>query len=172
MTIQKPDIPSVEHYGLWWNFFGDVIKYKLQTTDSKYINLVNDEEIEFWDEELALSQPHIYIVPQSEEVKEGGMFPIILEGEGLFRYLIIVESYDPNRILAKKEATLIVGDIIGMLANDRQLTLDTTRTARNLEFDAFDPIFVKAETEAEDFYVWASVEIVVWKKLTLPATVT
>ncbi len=162
MAIIIPDIPDRDHWGMWANFFADAMKFKLQDSDGIYIEQVNNEEIDVYDGNYALERPHIYIVIRAPDIEERGMHPSYFKMR--FKYRIVVESYDPDKNISKREALNILGDVIGLLANDRKLTIDGTQTARNLEFEAFDPIFVMYD-ELDDMYIWMALEIEIWKDL-------
>lgn len=165
MPVQKPDTPATDHYGEWMNYLSDVLVYLLQVQDSTYLNKVFDSEITVWDGLVALDVPHIYVLPRAEPIKELGMGKQQLDSR--FRYDIIVENFNPIKDEARIDAINILGDIVGLFLNNRTLTIDTTKTCRNLELEIFDPIFV-LDDESSDMYVQTSVELTIWKSLTVP----
>ncbi len=165
MTVAPPEIPSSHHYGEWLDFFGKAIRWLLQDSRGIYIETVADEEIDFYDGNLAYNRPHVYIIPQASDIDESGMAAAHMDI--VFNIRIVIETYQPDKNEARKEASLILGDILGILANDRKITIDGTTTAKNLEFNTYDPVFIM-DDDLDDIYIWQALDLEVWKDLILP----
>lgn len=165
MPVAPPDIPSSGHYGEWLDFFGYAIRWLLQDSEGVYIDKVPDEEIDFYDGKYAYARPHIYIIPQASDIDESGMAAAHMDI--IFKIRIVVEVYNPDKNEARREGSLIIGDILGILANDRKITINETTTAKNLEFDTFDPLFIM-DDDLDDVLIWLALDLEIWKDLILP----
>lgn len=165
MPIAPPDIPTADHYGEWLDFYGNAIRWLFQDSEGVYIDRVPDEEIDFYDGKFAYARPHIYIIPQASDIDESGM--AAAHFDITFNMRIVIETYNVDKNEARREAVLILGDILGILANDRHLTINETQTAKNIEFDTYDPVFIM-DDDLQDIYVWHALDLNIWKDMVLP----
>lgn len=165
MPTSPPEVPSTHHYGEWLDFFGNAIRWLFQDSGGIYIEKVPTTAIDIYDGKIAYERPHVYIVPQSSTIDETGMAAAHFNIR--FNIRIIIETYNTDKNEARREASLILGDMLGILANNRHITIDGTQTAKNLEFNTYDPVFIM-DDELNDVYVWQTLDIEIWKDLIFP----